>query len=422
VVQTVEGIAIEWSLPTAESLSRTLRRHLCWIGDVRSRIRSCRNDVDLAAGEIRNLAGDRAWDEAIDTYEQVRAQLDEVLNDVFCTEWVLESRLAPELTEIERTLEKAHTRLSIERAQSQLELGRQLLANGDYDQGRTVLRQTQQYHSRAKQQLEAVQRGDGFQFGTQRTLEGDIQRLGWQLDTVAAEPIRQAREAKTKARAADNLDEAVSRWELVFQRYGYLLTLECESDEPTFAGDRDAIRRETVQAAKRLIDRHSTLADVFWDEGADRQAAGDHETALRCCLDAQQHLERAHELTTVFQLDRATQIAPRLETMADEVMRMRSVHGESTAPAETEVTGADQTESPSTDGETATGRPERGDADERPLPSASELAEIDTHHDITLDAETLQARPAAEMRTESESDDVESEQVPEPGSESSHSG
>lgn len=412
ILQTADGIGIEWSLSIDGSATPALQRHLCWIGDLRSRVRSCQNDVELAAGEIHTLAADMAWEEAIESYQQTRSQLDTLLNDIFATEPVAGPDLAPELTDIERTLEKAHTRLFIERAESQLELGRQLLENGDYEQGRKVLKQTQQYRRQAKQNRSEIERGDAFQFGAQRSLKEDIQSLGWKIETVAAEPVRQAHEAKIKAQAADVPGEAVSHWEQAFRRYGHVLTLEWGSDERNFTGDPDRLRDELEQAATELIDLHGTLADDSWNEGVDRQEAGDQKAALRHCLDAQKNLERAHELAATFQPDRVDQIASRLETMTDEVMRMRHAStpeaGEaqgSRGPAEAErgdtfVRSAGNESEAESEGE---GSAKRG------LPSASELAEMDTHHDITLDSAELQVRSVDDAALEPGADEVEAE-------------
>lgn len=402
-VRTIEGMGIEWSLPESKTADSALGRHLSWVGDVRSRLRSCQNDIELAAGEIRTLADDLSWEEAKATYREAREQLDELLNDIFCTEPISLSTLAPEVTDIERTLERAHTRLFIERAQSQLELGRQLVENGDYEQGRKVLKQAQDDHARARRQRDAVERGDAFQFGTQRTLREDIESLGWKIETVAAEPIRQAHEAKIKAETADSPSEELTHWEQAFRRYGHVLTLEWGSEKRNFAGDPETVREESQQAARNLVTLHSARADEYWNEGVDRQASGESKQALRCCLEAQEHLERAHELATEFQPDGVSAIAARLETMADEVMRMR--HGKATeqdtdapqaeSPEESDSaetakaeSSAEPTDPPAAD-ETESETPAIASS-ERQLPSASELAEMDTHHEITLDSEDLQ--------------------------------
>ncbi|MFW5973899.1 MAG: hypothetical protein ACOCPZ_00780 [Natrialbaceae archaeon] len=405
-LRTTDGIGIEWSLSAEEAASPVLCRHLRWIGDLRSRIRSCRNDVDLAAGEIRSLADDLAWEEALARYREARDRVDALLNDVFATAVLDQSRLAPEVTGIERTLEKAHTRLFIERGESRRELARQLFENGDYEQGRKVLRQAQNDHARAKCYREAVERGDAFQFGTQRTLEADLKSLRWKLDTVAAEPIRQAHEAKIKAQAASDPAAALPHWERAFRRYGHVLTLEWGSDERDFAGDPERVRRNVDRAAARLVELHGARADERWNAGVEHQERGEHKGALRCCLDAQHHLERAYELAAEFRPDRVESIASRLEAMADEVMRMRH-----DAPAED--TPPEAEESPEQTPEPAARERESGEsAAERSLPSASELADIDTHHDITLDSEDLQISsddsdsPLGEAERESEEGSV----------------
>lgn len=395
---TMDGVGLEWRGPSpAPSAVAT---HLRWIGDIRGRIRSLANDVELVAGAIRTHADALEWEAGLDTYRETRETLDALLNDVFCTEVVPEAALAPELTEIERTLETAHTRLFIERGRDQLELGRQLIENGDYEQGRKVLQQAQADHEQATELRDAVERADAFQFGTQRDLAEDIQSLGWKIETVAAEPIRQAHEAKIAAESADGPAEAVDHWERAFQRYGHVLTLEWGTDERNFAGDPEKVRPELERAATALIDCHSALADACWNEGADKQADGDSKAALELCLDAQKHLERTHELAEEFAPDRVDDIAPRLETMADAVLRMR--HAEPTTddpePAAEEAGPVESTAPAAGDGT---------DPAEESLPSAAELAEIDTHHELTLESDELQVNTADdEQFTEADRDAV----------------
>jgi hypothetical protein len=374
---TATGIGLEWPLTDQTSWTSGTIRHLCWIGAVRNRLRSCRNDVELAAGEIRTHAQRREWDEAADTYREVRADIDELCNLVFASEPVDPAVLAPELTTIERELEEANTRMYIERAQSQLDLARQLVENGDYVQGRRVLGQAQEYYRHAQKRSDAVRRGDAFQFGAQRELTEDLQRLGWQIETVAAEPVKQAHEAKIRAETATELSETIDHWETAFTRYGHVLTLEWGNDERNFAGDPGELRAEIERAADQLIDLHCRAGYERWNAGGTLADDDEYKAALQACIDAQEHLERAHELAAEFEPTRAEEIATRLEKMADAVMRMRNATSvgqpdESTPETESK---ADTVSEPSTDEES------------RELPSASELTEMDTHHELTLDTD-----------------------------------
>ena len=396
-VTTADGVGLEWRgapLPTG------LAAHLDWIGEIRARMRTLSNDVDLAAGTIRTHADNLDWEDGLAVYQDTRDELDDLANDVFQTP-VPESALAPELTEIERTLETAHTRLFIERGRDRLELARQLIENGDYQQGRKVLQQVQTDHRRAKELRAAIERADAFQFGTQRDLAEDIESLSWQIETVAAEPIRQAHEAKITAQSAADPREAVEHWERAFEGYGRVLTLEWGSDERNLAGDPETVRPELDNAASELIDLHGSLADDCWNTGAQHHAGGEQKAALQCCLDAQRHLERAHELAEEFVPDRVETIAPRLETMADAVLRMR--HAEPTAEDP-----ADPPAEPSEEAAEETPTPDNG------LPSASELAELDTHHEITLDSEPLGMESTEEVtlpEREVETEEVENEET-----------
>ncbi|MEF8936727.1 MAG: hypothetical protein V5A32_02125 [Halovenus sp.] len=374
---TATGIGLEWPLAGETSWTSGTIRHLCWIGDVRNRLRSCQNDVELAAGEIRTHAERREWDEGADTYREMRAEIDDLCNLVFATGPVEPAVLAPELTEIERELEEANTRLLIERAQSQLDLARQLVGNGDYIQGRRVLGQAQHYYSRAQERNDAVKRGDAFQFGAQRELTEDLQRLGWQIETVAAEPVKQAHEAKIRAETATELSEELDHWETAFNRYGHVLTLEWGNDERNFAGDPGELRAEIERAASRLVDLHCRAGYERWNTGGELAETDEYKAALQSCLDAQAHLERAHELATEFEPARAEEIATRLEKMADAVIRMRNAT----------AVGADETATEQIESRAETAAETPTDEQSKELPSASELTELDTHHELTLDTD-----------------------------------
>ena len=374
---TANGIGLEWPLSGETSWTSGTISHLCWIGAVRTRLRSCRNDAELAAGEIRTHAQRREWDEGADTYREMRAEIDDLCNLVFASEPVDPAVLAPELTAIERELEEANTRLLIERANSQLDLARQLVENGDYIQGRRVLGQAQHYYGRARERNDAVKRGDSFQFGSQRALTEDLRRLGWQIETVAAEPVKQAHEAKIRAETATELSETIDHWETAFNRYGHVLTLEWGNDERNFAGDPGELRAEIERAAGRLVDLHCRAGYERWNAGGELADRGEYKPALQACLDARAHLERAHELAAEFEPARAEAIATRLEKMADAVRRIRNAatvdHDE--ASVDETDTQADTEAAPSTDDQS------------KALPSASELTDLDTHHELTLDTD-----------------------------------
>ncbi len=396
---TVSGVALEWPLGPELSGTESAVKHLRWIGTVRNQFRSCRNDIELAVGEIRACAQSREWEVATETYQQAREQLDEICNLVFATEGVDEQTLVPDLTEIERSLETAYARLYIERTNSQLDLGRQLLENGDYIQGRRVLQQTQQYYRQAQKHSDAVERGDAFQFGAQRDLNEELQRLGWQIETVAAEPIKQAHEEKVKAKAADQPETKLDHWERAFERYGQVLTLEWGTEERNFAGDPDAIRAELCVTAERLIELHTERGEQCWAESKENAETGDQKPALRGALDAQEHFERAHELVTEFAPDRVEPIANRCEEVTDTVKRLRNGPGGSerseAEPSDETASKSDQSTTQTADNKSNSVPKRRPPTDtdqsddSRSLPSASSLAEMDTHHEVTLDVDGL---------------------------------
>jgi tetratricopeptide (TPR) repeat protein len=332
VLEFASTDGVRWRVPlpaprpdadgTAETVDAAVR-HLRWIGEVRSRIVAARNDVDLAAGEIDDYATAMDWDRAERVYRDARAAIDRVADAVFRTGPVAAHHLAPELTSIERRLESAYAALFIERASSQLTLGQQLVENGDYDQARTVIERSRSLYGVALDHAAAVRRGDAFVFGEQRELDDDLDRLAWEIEAVAAEPIRQAHEAKILARNADGPDEAIDHWERAYRLYANVSDLEPDGEGRTFAGDSEAVRAEMAEAAERLVALHRDRTRDQWNAGISRHESGAVEAALRRYTVAQEHLSRAHELAAEFDRAAASTIGDQLQQIVDSLTRVR---------------------------------------------------------------------------------------------------
>jgi len=394
-VATVENRT--WQVPVTEGASTgAVIRHLSWTGSVRSQLISCRNDIELAAGQIRDHASDMNWEEATTAYETAREKLDDIICEIQATTPVEDHRLAPELTEMERILEDAHTRLYIERSESQIELGRHLAENGDYEQARKVLQNAYEYYERARIQSQTVERADAFQFGAQRELQGDLERLGWEIETVAAEPVRQAHVAKIQAQNATDDAEAIEHWESAFRRYGNVLTLEWKTGDRYFAGDREKTRAEMQTAAHRLVELRTKMARSKWNEGTRRYDMGEVKPATSLCLEGTEHLERAHELATEFSPAEKETLQTRLERMKDVLTKLRN-----TATVERPQEESD----PEPDTE-ATEEP----TEESEIPTAPTISDIDTHHEITMELknanqEHMDDQSEGESRAESEQEE-----------------
>ena len=365
------GVRWEFPLPDADpDVIDSVVRHLRWVGELRSRLVACKNDLELAAGEIHDHADSMDWEDAEAVYADHRETLDRLIGAVQWTDPIDDHVIAPELTEMERTLERAYARLAIERAQSQLELGQQLVENEDYGQARTVLQSAQDQYERATGRADAIERGDAFRFGEQRELREELDRLEWEIEAVAAEPIRRAHEAKIMATNARQSAVAVDHWETAFRRYGNVLTLDWGDDDKNFAGDPEEIRAEMLTAATELIECHCDLAREKWNEGVTLERNDAVKDALRACTDATEHLDRAAELATEFHPGDTTAIERRRDGMKASLREMRD-----TATVEPPADGETQGETTDEDSET-----------EPPAGSAEDLLDLDTHQEITFDA------------------------------------
>lgn len=354
-LSTTDGVTWEVPLPGADpQVEDAIARELLWIGRVRRRIVAARNDVDLAAGEIRAAAEDLNWADGLDRYREVRATLDDLCQSVFLTESVHESALGPELTSIERDLERAHVELLVERAGSRLTLGQQLMDNGDVEQAGAVLETAYEDFDAATAHAAALQRSDAFRFGDQRAVEERLERLGWEVEAVAAEPLRHAYEAKMLARSTRDPDETLEHWERAIHRFGAALALDWAEEERFTGVDREAVREELGNAAGQLLAVHGTLARTNWDSGVEHLGADEPKPAIERLTTAIDHLERARELAAEFRPDAVEDLERRLEAMREGCRRVR-YHGPpipDDAPRRTEPADDD------------TSRPERITADE----------------------------------------------------------
>jgi len=385
---TESGSHWQYQFPPDETESvGTTRRHLSWVGEIRRRVVGTRGDIEFAAGEIRDHARERKWTAGEERYEQTRRPLDRLIGAVQRTEPIDDEVLAPELTDMERTLEEAAARLYIERAESHLELGRQLVGTENYGQARKVLSQAQTYYETATGHSDTVRRGDAFQFGEQRDLLEALDRISWELDTVVAEPIRQAHEAKIQAQKADDPETAVEHWESAFRRYGQVLTINWDVDSNRTWDDSVEVYEELEAAAEALVSLRSRLAQVCWEEGVASRRDGKPKAALQSCGEARDHLERAHELAAEFDIGDADGIATRLQGMREmltEVPETATLRGESArdervTPESRGTVGAHEEAGSSAEVSLAEPAGDRAVADiDRGLPSAAELREVGT--------------------------------------------
>lgn len=371
---TTDDLSWRFSLPDGtDGAAAAIGADLRWIGRVRNRLLATRNDVELAAGTIRVHADGREWERGTSTYRETRSALDELVGMVQRTTPIPDGVLAPELNRLERTLECAYAELLIERANSRLTLGQQCLSNGDVEQAAGVLEEAVADHRAAQQHADSVQRGDAFQFGEQRELDERMERLEWEMQAVAAEPLRQAQEAKMLARSTSDPDRTVEHWQRAVDRFGAVLALEWGPDDRYLAEDPDAVREELVDAAGQLLAVHQTLARTEWDAGVEHHEAGEPKPAIRHLTAAIDHLERAHELAEEYRPDAADELRRRLESMREGRDRVR-YHASPFEPADEESQAA-------ADGP-ATGI-ERTDEEPATI-TADELSAIDTHVEVTL--------------------------------------
>ncbi len=323
-LRTCEGVGWGCTLSNTDpEVLDAVARHLRWVDYVRGRVLTLETQVEETADEIREHADSMDWDAAQESYQDVRRSLDNLISAVQITTPMANDTLAPELTDIERTLEEANVRLYIERASSQLELGRYLVEHEDYDRAADVLKRARQLHLRAEGQSDAVKRADAFAFGRQRELTEELERFEWELKTVAAEPVRQANEATVIAEETNDPDTAVEYWETAVRRYNSILDFDWWRDTQEAAEEISDVRAERDQAVVGLVETHTEVASERWREGVRNRDRGNTTGAIEQLEEAVTHLERARELADEFGYDDADDIGSKLTEVRRTIENLR---------------------------------------------------------------------------------------------------
>lgn len=407
VIESTDSVRWTFQLPDVDTETiDAVRRHLQWIEQVRQEFFELKADIEMTAGKIREFAESMDWEQAQQQYRATRDRLDRFISTLEITLPIANDVLAPELTGVERTLEKAHVTLYIERARSELELGSYLIEHEDSDRPKQVLQRALRFYECATGQQDAVERGDAFEFGTQRTLKREIEELGWELEMVAAEPRRQAEEAKLNAQATDSKSRAIENWETALRRYEQALVLELGDHNREFTGDREELKRERNIAVEMLLDLLDEQSRNRWSEGLDHRQAGRIKDAIRACEDAMSHLDRARELATEYDRPGPPAVGERLSQIDETVTALRT--GEmGSSKFQRNESQLNNTPEQSHSSETET-QPERdSDRVEQPseeaskngktldIPSLNDIKTLDTHSEITF---TL-ADPTTERET-----------------------
>ena len=434
MVETVDDERWEGTLPSASpNILDAMTRHLRWLGSIRRRVLTLESRIDEVADDIREEARAMNWDAASDRYHEARKVIDTVIVDVQLTTTTDDDLLAPELTEVAWALEEANVRLYIERARSQLELGKYLVEHENYERAVGVLGRATRLHRRAVGQNDEIKRGDAFEFGRHRALKDELTRLEWELESVAAEPVGKAREAVAHAEDANDANTAVEYWETAFDRYSRMLELEWWQEIQSSSDETEEIAAEQQQTVDRLISAREDLGHEQWDEAVSEQRDGNSSEARKRCQTALTHFERAHELADEFDRPALETLAEHLETvrqLSEDVQDNRSklyrdrgsprTRGGSNAvpsegspddaepdrseaeqpvaddPTEGKDDDADENAKPAPASELTTVRlvGERftegsRESDEWIPPSKSDIAAIETHHELTFDLDEI---------------------------------
>lgn len=295
MVVSKEGDIWEGALPNADSeMLDAVIRHFDWVSHIRQDLLALEAAVDEAAVEIRDKADEMEWKAGREIYSDLRDDLDELIVDIQLTLPMADETIAPELTDIERALEEANSRLYLECARAYTKSGKALVEQQEYRRATDALDRAIALQRRAEGQNDVVKRGDSFEFGRQRVLGDDIERLEWKMETVAAEPVHQAEQAKRLAEQVPDPSAALDHWEDAVDRFTKILELDWWEKAQPIADDIAADAEEQRQEAIRgLIDSRIDLGERHWDAATDSEDSSDARAHYEAAVT---HYERALEL------------------------------------------------------------------------------------------------------------------------------
>lgn len=296
-VVTTEDVVWEGRLPDADpEILDAVIRHFAWVSDIRQRLLDLEEAIDEAAVEIRDRADEMEWEAGRECYSELRDELDELIVDIQLTLPMADETIAPELTDIERALEEANARLYLECARAYTQSGKALVEQQEYGRATNALDRAIALQRRAEGQNDVVKRGDAFEFGRQRVLGDDIERLGWEMETVAAEPVHQAEQAKRLAEQVPDPSAAVEHWEDAVTRFTRILELDWWKKAQPIAEDitNDAAeqRREAIQG---LVDARVDLGETHWEEASNSDDSSDARAHYEAAV---AHFERARDVAS----------------------------------------------------------------------------------------------------------------------------
>jgi len=180
-----------------------------------------------------------------------------------------------------------------------------------------------------------------------------------------------------RARSDDDPEDAVEHWETAVRRYEAVLAL-CDGDgHRHVASDPDAVAADLATAVEQLVATRQALARTLWDEGVQYHREGNTIGAIQRFDAAVDHQARITEVASKYRPEAATEAEERLTEMREKLDLVRRT---GSADRSTATGSADSSadKPPDYAGTEADDRSGAGI-------TASELAALDTHTEITFD-------------------------------------
>lgn len=201
-----------------------------------------------------------------------------------------------------------HTRAS--RGRELLDRAATETENREYDAASRTLQQAHEHFDWAL--TIAIEDGDD----AAATIQADLDDLADQERALLARPLERAEQARERAQAAGDPEQAVAAWETALTHYRETLRAGWGVDAE-FEGDPAALRLQIEWVVAKTIHERQRVADTLETTARQHRVAGERERAAECYESALDQLTAARQLASEHRAGDASALERRVTRLAE---------------------------------------------------------------------------------------------------------
>lgn len=301
--------------PVAEYLERAA---VVW-SRVESQLRRARKrfvDVDEAVDAGDYDRARTATDEARAAIEEAKQTAGDLTTDRGDAVWV---RIEAAETRLESNVLKVHRTRGRSRARDAERQWRTEQYNKAYDG----------YLAARNDYKRALEIAREHEIGTSDHLRERIDEVTQNLDHLSASPLRRAREAHERARAADDPEVTADLLEEALEKHQTALVLDWGTERDRFAGDSNRLRERVSAIVEEIAMTRRTVAVDYRERGETHATNGRHGQAQAAFEEARAQLEAALSIAKELRPDLVADLEADIDARTADVERAEARVAES---------------------------------------------------------------------------------------------